>query len=91
MDKCRFLLELGAEEIPDKQLEIAFESVSNGFTRFLQEMQLSCDTFLVSGTPRRIFLRAEGLQAKQEDVEVLKTGPAINIAYASEGVLSQAG
>jgi glycyl-tRNA synthetase beta chain len=84
-------LELGCEEIPDKQLEIAFESVKSGFTRFLQEMQLSCEAFFVSGTPRRIYLSVEGLQARQQDVEVVKAGPAIGIAYNAEGNLSPAG
>lgn len=91
MDKCRFLLELGCEEIPEKQLTIAIESVKSGFGKFLLDSQLNCDEYIVSGTPRRIFLSATGLQARQQDVEVIKSGPAIAIAYNGEGVLSPAG
>ena len=91
MNTCSFLLELGCEEIPDKQIVIAFESIYTGFSKFLQDSLLDCRSFRVSGTPRRLFLAVEGLESRQADREIFKTGPAVNIAYTKDGGLSPAG
>lgn len=91
MNKHHLILELGCEELPERQLEIACEALRSSFGLFLSGNILSCDCFAVSGTPRRIYLEAKGLQSAQADVELLKTGPALNIAYDAEGKLSPAG
>ncbi|MDD4308888.1 MAG: glycine--tRNA ligase subunit beta [Candidatus Cloacimonetes bacterium] len=91
MEKRSFLLEIGCEEIPDKQLLIAFESIKTSFACFLQNANLECSDYKISGTPRRLFLSVEDLDEKQADQSVLKTGPSINIAYKPDGTLSPAG
>jgi len=91
LEKKRFLLELGCEELPDKQIDIAIQSIENSFNSFLAGNRLKCDVVQVSGTPRRIYLDATGLDATQEDEILEKLGPAIAIAYTKEGALSQAG
>jgi glycyl-tRNA synthetase beta chain len=91
LEKRQFLLELGCEELPEKQLEIAIETVRTAFSRFLGDNNLSCDNSLVSGTPRRVFILADGVQEKQQDVEVQKLGPAVGIAFTADGKLSPAG
>ncbi|MDD2228008.1 MAG: glycine--tRNA ligase subunit beta [Candidatus Cloacimonetes bacterium] len=91
MKKQQFLLELGCEELPEKQLEIAIEYVKTAFNRFLADNKLSCDKYQVSGTPRRVYIIAEGLDEKQADTEVQKLGPSVNIAFNLEGKLSPAG
>ena len=91
MEKRQFLLELGCEELPEKQLEIAIEHVKTAFSRFLGDNNLACDKYQVSGTPRRVYIIAEGLDEKQPDIEVQKIGPSISIAYNAEGKLSPAG
>lgn len=91
MNKSHLLLEIGCEELPEKHLDIAITSVENQFNVFLKENKLHCNKFLVSGTPRRIYLDAQGLDLAQKDEEIVKTGPAISIAYTSDAVLSAAG
>jgi len=91
LDKSRLLIELGCEELPEKQLEIAISSVESQFVSFLTDNRLHCEKFTVSGTPRRVYLDAEGLDCAQDDEVVLKTGPAVSIAYTGEGKLSPAG
>lgn len=91
MEKRPFLLELGCEELPEKQLDIAIETARDAFGKFLADNNLSCDTYQVSGTPRRIFILTEAMDEKQADVEVQKLGPAVGIAYTSEGKLGPAG
>ncbi|PKN73691.1 MAG: glycine--tRNA ligase subunit beta [Candidatus Cloacimonetes bacterium HGW-Cloacimonetes-3] len=91
MEKRPFLLELGCEELPEKQLDIAIETVREAFGKFLGDNNLSCDTYQVSGTPRRIFILSEAMDDKQADVEVQKLGPAVGIAYTAEGKLGPAG
>lgn len=91
MEQSRFLLELGCEELPEKQIEIACNSVSSFFGTFLKSNKLHCSSYKVSGTPRRIYLEALELDSQQKDEEILKTGPLVNIAYDEEGNLTPAG
>ena len=91
MESSRFLLELGCEELPEKQIAIACNSVNSSFADFLKVNKLSCKNYTVSGTPRRIFLDAIAVEASQKEEEILKIGPAVNIAYDAEGKLTPAG
>lgn len=91
MNKRQLLLELGCEELPEKHLDIAIETVERSFKQFLLDNNLHCKSFDVSGTPRRVYLLAEGVDEKQADLDVEKLGPAVNIAYNAEGQLSPAG
>ena len=91
MEQSRFLLELGCEELPEKQIEIACNSISSFFGTFLKSNKLHCSSYKVSGTPRRIYLEALELDSQQKDEEILKTGPLVNIAYDEEGNLTPAG
>ena len=91
MEQSRFLLELGREELPEKQIEIACNSISSFFGTFLKSNKLHCSSYKVSGTPRRIYLEALELDSHQKDEEILKTGPLVNIAYDEEGNLTPAG
>jgi len=91
LEQSRFLLELGCEELPEKQIEIAWNSISSFFGTFLKSNKLHCSSYKVSGTPRRIYLEALELDSHQKDEEILKTGPLVNIAYDEEGNLTPAG
>ncbi len=91
MERSRFLLELGCEELPERQIEIACNGVSSSFATFLKSNKLYCGSYKVSGTPRRIYLDALELDTHQEDEEILKTGPLVSVAYDEEGNLTPAG
>ena len=67
-----FLLEIGAEEIPDHMIDPALEHLKAG-----------CSTLLrvearVDATPRRLVVRAENVIAREPDAEELVTGPSVS-------------
>ncbi len=87
-----FLLEIGAEEIPDWMIEPALKHLADLFSAMLAEHKLGGSVVATSATPRRLVLRAEGLSEKQEDRVELVTGPAKSApAKALEGFAKKAG
>jgi glycyl-tRNA synthetase beta chain len=70
-----FLLEIGAEEIPDWMIEPALGDLKARFEKLITEENLGGKVAWVDGTPRRLVLRAEGLVSRQEDKEEIVTGP----------------
>ena len=61
----RFLLEIGAEEIPDWMIEPALENLRQLFTESLTEQQpRRARSMQLDATPRRLVLRASGLERK---------------------------
>jgi len=86
-----FLFELGIEELPDNVILPAIDYLENSLRGTLQSSSLGFTRLSVASTPRRLALAVDGLPACQEDVEIVKTGPALSIAYTAEGELSPAG
>ncbi|MCK9332623.1 MAG: glycine--tRNA ligase subunit beta [Candidatus Cloacimonetes bacterium] len=86
-----FLFELGIEELPDNVIVPAISSIDDSFKKLLQEYELVCNSIVLGSTPRRLSITVNGLPAKQNDAEVYKIGPSINIAYDDKGELSKAG
>jgi glycyl-tRNA synthetase beta chain len=76
-----FLLEIGAEEIPDWMIGPAVENVRASFTKLLEENKLGGTVAWVDATPRRIALRADGLLERQADAEELLMGPPKSAAF----------
>jgi glycyl-tRNA synthetase beta chain len=75
MRSVPFLLEIGAEEIPDGMIQPALNHLRELFEGLLKEQRLTGEVAWVEGTPRRLALKAEGLPARQPaNVEVV-TGP----------------
>ncbi len=70
-----FLLEIGAEEIPDWMIPGALENLRSLFEESLAKAGMPAQSLAVDGTPRRLVLRAEGLTERQADSEELVTGP----------------
>ena len=70
-----FLLEIGAEEIPDWMIEPALKQLSDDFGKLLAANNLAGAVKAVDASPRRLTLWAEGLSAGQSDGEELVTGP----------------
>ena len=67
-----FLLEIGAEEIPDWMIPGALESLHLQF----EKVEIPHETVRLDATPRRLVLRAEGLPERQPDTEERILGPA---------------
>lgn len=70
-----FLLEIGAEEIPDWMIVPALEHLREAFEKLLAASRLPGRVEWVDATPRRLALKATGLAAGQADSEELITGP----------------
>ena len=70
-----FLLEIGAEEIPDWMIENALAALSASFRKLVEENKLAVGEIRTDATPRRLVLRVADLQAKQSDSVELVNGP----------------
>jgi glycyl-tRNA synthetase beta chain len=70
-----FLLEVGAEEIPDWMIEPALGDLKARFEKLASEQKLGGIVAWVDATPRRLVLAAEGLNERQADTEELVMGP----------------
>lgn len=73
----RFLLEIGAEEIPDWMIPPALDRLHDLFSALLADNKLGGEVASVDATPRRLVLRAERLSLKQADTEEVVTGPPV--------------
>jgi len=83
-----FLLEIGAEEIPDWMIPGALESLGTLFAA----LNIPAADVKLDGTPRRLVLRAEGLPERLPDTEERVTGPARSVpAKAVEGFARKLG
>ncbi|MBE9528504.1 MAG: glycine--tRNA ligase subunit beta, partial [Proteobacteria bacterium] len=84
------LLEVGCEEIPaafvPKALDILEDFVSRKFT----SSRLAFSSVKTFGTPRRLSLIVEGLEAGQEDAETEVRGPKKEAAYDADGAPTRA-
>lgn len=76
-----FLLELGVEEIPHWMIVPALGDFQRLFQAFLEEHRLTASALQFDGTPRRLVLRIDSLQARQEDRDELVMGPPKSAAY----------
>ena len=71
-----FLLEIGTEEIPDWMIVPALNNLQDMFQVLLDQQALGGRVEEVQATPRRLFLRADGLLERQADIEELVLGPS---------------
>jgi glycyl-tRNA synthetase beta subunit len=67
-----FLLEIGAEEIPDWMIPTALENLHLLF----EKLDLPHESVTLDATPRRLVLRVEGLPERQADSQERILGPA---------------
>ncbi len=83
-----FLLEIGAEEIPDWMIPGALESLGERF----RGLGVPHAALRLDATPRRLVLRADGLAERQADAEERILGPAKTApAKAVEGFARKQG
>jgi glycyl-tRNA synthetase beta chain len=71
-----FLLEIGSEEIPDWMIQPALKNLEELFTTVLKENNLGGAVTAVEATPRRLVLRAEGLNPAQPNETKATLGPS---------------
>ncbi|TEB15387.1 Glycine--tRNA ligase beta subunit [Pelotomaculum sp. FP] len=80
-----YLLEIGVEEMPARFLESALAELKDNAAALFQEQRLSYKRLAAYGTPRRITLYVEGLAIHQQSLEMEVKGPAVKVAYKSDG------
>lgn len=84
------LVELGTEELPPKALKKLAEAFLQGFKDALDAAELDYTNANYYASPRRLALLVEGLEYAQADKIVEKRGPAINVAFDSDGNATKA-
>ncbi len=70
-----FLLEIGAEEIPDWMIVPALDHLKTAFNKVLADNKLNGEVDWVDATPRRLVLHATKLPKGQKDSIDVVTGP----------------
>lgn len=84
------LIELGTEELPPKSLKLLATTFFEQIKTQLDDSGLTYQDIKWYATPRRLAVKVEALVAKQQDKEVEKRGPAVNVAFDNEGNASKA-
>lgn len=89
---ANLLIELGTEELPPTALNNLSNAFTQGIIDGLQAARLGFDTNSIQSfaTPRRLAVRIDQLQLKQEDQAIEKLGPNVAAAYDKEGNPSKA-
>ncbi|MFH2118804.1 MAG: glycine--tRNA ligase subunit beta [Pseudomonadota bacterium] len=84
------LLEIGTEEIPAAFLPKALRDLEEIARGELAANRIRHGEIRTMGTPRRLFLTADGLAEQQEDQVIEKLGPAARVAFDEQGNPSRA-
>ena len=79
------LIELGTEELPPKALKKLALGFRDGLVGQLESAELNFDSVEWFAAPRRLAVRINSLQAKQNDKQVEKRGPAVQAAFDQDG------
>ena len=80
-----FILEIGTEELPAKDLASALSQLEQGAMSMFAENRLRYEKLKILGTPRRLVLYVEGLAPDQEAQTTLEKGPPVDRAFDAEG------
>ncbi|WP_278182835.1 glycine--tRNA ligase subunit beta [Vibrio misgurnus] len=80
-----FLIELGTEELPPKQLRTLAEAFAANFATELAAADIAHQGVTWFATPRRLALKVANLATSQPDRVVEKRGPAVNVAFDADG------
>ena len=85
MSAENLLVEIGTEELPPKSLRKLAEAFAANLTAELESLELAHQGVSWYASPRRLGLQVKALDAKQQDKEVEKRGPATKAAFDAEG------
>jgi len=80
-----FLLEIGTEELPARDLSSALAQLRERVPALLEEQRLEHAGLRVLGTPRRLVVLVEGLAPRQRTVEEVVKGPPVRAAFDDQG------
>ena len=80
-----FLLEIGTEELPPKQIKALVLSLATNLEKELVAQALTYETIKTYATPRRLAVLITKLIVKQPDQDVEFRGPPVEIAFDQKG------
>ncbi len=80
-----FVLEIGVEELPPHVLPQTVDAVKVAFSSGLAASKLAHGGITVDGTPRRVFVVVEDVQAREPDSQTLRKGPKWSAAFDADG------
>jgi len=84
------LIELGTEELPPKSLKTLAIAFYDSIKAQLDSHDLAYSDIKWFATPRRLAVQVFDLVDKQQDKQIEKRGPAVNVAFDAEGNASKA-
>ncbi|XPF93049.1 glycine--tRNA ligase subunit beta [Colwellia sp. RE-S-Sl-9] len=90
MSKETLLIELGTEELPPKSLKTLAITFFDQIKSQLDSANLTYSDIKWFATPRRLAIKVIDLDEKQQDIEIEKRGPAVNVAFDETGKASKA-
>ena len=80
-----FLVEIGTEELPAKQLRLLGENFEHSLSKILKDMRLLYKETQYFVTPRRLAVYITGLAEHQYEQSRLRRGPALTAAFDEKG------
>ncbi len=84
------IFELGCEDLPALQINMAIDSLKQGFVDRCKEARIALGEVKAYASPRRLTLLVEDVAERQSDLEMLKVGPAAAAARKPDGTLTPA-
>lgn len=81
-----FLLEIGTEELPPKQIASLAQNLAHNLQQELDTNALHYGEIKSYATPRRLAVLVEALANKQNEQIIERRGPAFKIAFTPEGI-----
>ncbi len=91
LDNSSFILEVGVEELPASDVDVAYEALSTRVPTLLKELYLEHGDVRVFTTPRRLVVSIDSLSPNQPDREDLVKGPPADKAFDKDGIALPAG
>lgn len=85
-----FLLEIGVEEMPAVDVEIALQHARRAAPALFDELRLEHAGIAVHATPRRIVVHARDVTPRQLDEEFVAKGPPADRAFDADGRATRA-
>jgi len=85
MKQTQLLIEIGCEEIPARMIGPAAQELQRRLLKLLEDASLSHGAARSLGGSRRLAVRVDAVQARQEDRDVVVLGPPASVAFDDAG------
>lgn len=84
MSKNDFLVEIGTEELPPKELPVLEAAFAELLKKYLSDSSIPHDECKTFASPRRIAVLIKNLADTQPEQHIIRIGPALKAAYDSD-------